>query len=169
MAGTTRLELATSAVTGQRSNQLNYVPTRQINEIAQSPVFIRCCLSCIKCPIRSGRPRLFAIGPKPLIRNRANRRQQNHPNSFVQNTKGHDVAIATRSSPCWVRGPPNRPGGNRTAGELGTLKIVSAFVRMGLLSCGSHSAARQYPCSVRVFRLAHIIQGRCPVPIIRQC
>jgi hypothetical protein len=32
MAGTTRLELATSAVTGQRSNQLNYVPT---------PVFIR--------------------------------------------------------------------------------------------------------------------------------
>jgi hypothetical protein len=26
MAGTTRLELATSAVTGQRSNQLNYVP-----------------------------------------------------------------------------------------------------------------------------------------------
>ena len=54
-------------------------------------------------------------------------------------------------------------------GELGTLKIVSGFVRMGLLSCGSHSAARQYPCSVRVFRLAHIIQGRCPVPIIRQC
>ncbi len=28
-----RLELATSAVTGQRSNQLNYVPTRQINDI----------------------------------------------------------------------------------------------------------------------------------------
>jgi hypothetical protein len=28
MAGTTRLELATSAVTGQRSNQLNYVPRR---------------------------------------------------------------------------------------------------------------------------------------------
>jgi hypothetical protein len=26
MAGTTRLELATSAVTGQRSNRLNYVP-----------------------------------------------------------------------------------------------------------------------------------------------
>src|ERR1022692_2858368 len=33
MAGTTRLELATSAVTGQRSNQLNYVPTRQINKL----------------------------------------------------------------------------------------------------------------------------------------
>src|ERR1035441_5296406 len=33
MAGTTRLELATSAVTGQRSNQLNYVPTCQINKM----------------------------------------------------------------------------------------------------------------------------------------
>jgi hypothetical protein len=31
MAGTTRLELATSAVTGQRSNQLNYVPTLKRN------------------------------------------------------------------------------------------------------------------------------------------
>jgi hypothetical protein len=30
MAGTTGLEPATSAVTGQRSNQLNYVPTRWI-------------------------------------------------------------------------------------------------------------------------------------------
>lgn len=36
MAGTTRLELATSAVTGQRSNQLNYVPTRQINNVANN-------------------------------------------------------------------------------------------------------------------------------------
>jgi hypothetical protein len=33
MAGTTGLEPAASAVTGQRSNQLNYVPTRQINVI----------------------------------------------------------------------------------------------------------------------------------------
>jgi hypothetical protein len=140
-----------------------------LRRIAGQPI-IRCCLNCIKCPIRSGRPRLFAIGPKPLIRNRANRRQQNHPNGFVQNTKGHDVAIATRSSPCWVRGPPNRPGGNRTATErIRNSQIVSAFVRMGLLSCASHSAARQYPCSVRVLGLAHIIQGRCPVPIIRQC
>jgi hypothetical protein len=32
MAGTTGLEPAASAVTGQRSNQLNYVPTRQINK-----------------------------------------------------------------------------------------------------------------------------------------
>jgi hypothetical protein len=34
MAGTTRLELATSAVTGQRSNQLNYVPNRGISNLA---------------------------------------------------------------------------------------------------------------------------------------
>ena len=33
MAGTTGLEPAASAVTGQRSNQLNYVPTRQINKM----------------------------------------------------------------------------------------------------------------------------------------
>ena len=39
MAGTTRLELATSAVTGQRSNQLNYVPSFDGNyKIQASPV-----------------------------------------------------------------------------------------------------------------------------------
>ena len=37
MAGTTGLEPATSAVTGQRSNQLNYVPNRGINNLAQNP------------------------------------------------------------------------------------------------------------------------------------
>ena len=36
MAGTTRLELATSAVTGQRSNQLNYVPTPVLNQFAEN-------------------------------------------------------------------------------------------------------------------------------------
>jgi hypothetical protein len=33
MAGTTGLEPAASAVTGQHSNQLNYVPTCQINKM----------------------------------------------------------------------------------------------------------------------------------------
>ena len=33
LAGTTGLEPATSAVTGQRSNQLNYVPNRGINNL----------------------------------------------------------------------------------------------------------------------------------------
>jgi hypothetical protein len=36
MAGTTRLELATSAVTGQRSNQLNYVPNRVRHNLQKS-------------------------------------------------------------------------------------------------------------------------------------
>ena len=36
MAGTTRLELATSAVTGQRSNQLNYVPTLKTQDFFKS-------------------------------------------------------------------------------------------------------------------------------------
>jgi hypothetical protein len=36
MAGTTGLEPAASAVTGQRSNQLNYVPTPKISHIAES-------------------------------------------------------------------------------------------------------------------------------------
>jgi hypothetical protein len=37
MAGTTRLELATSAVTGQRSNQLNYVPAFICLGLAENP------------------------------------------------------------------------------------------------------------------------------------
>ena len=45
MAGTTRLELATSAVTGQRSNQLNYVPNLIIVIVSKSftPGVLRRC------------------------------------------------------------------------------------------------------------------------------
>ena len=32
MAGSTRLELATSGVTGRRSNQLNYDPVKVLND-----------------------------------------------------------------------------------------------------------------------------------------
>ncbi len=39
MAGTTRLELATSAVTGQRSNQLNYVPPLFSSGLLETRVF----------------------------------------------------------------------------------------------------------------------------------
>jgi hypothetical protein len=41
MAGTTRLELATSAVTGQRSNQLNYVPNCAAAPVTNPPVVHR--------------------------------------------------------------------------------------------------------------------------------
>jgi hypothetical protein len=37
MAGTTGLEPATSAVTGQRSNQLNYVPAFSLRGLAENP------------------------------------------------------------------------------------------------------------------------------------
>jgi hypothetical protein len=55
MAGTTGLEPAASAVTGQRSNQLNYVPTRQINEMRNNQRlcgFARlayCASNCFGC------------------------------------------------------------------------------------------------------------------------
>jgi hypothetical protein len=45
LAGTTRLELATSAVTGQRSNQLNYVPSlfsSGLRKTLDFPVFPYC-------------------------------------------------------------------------------------------------------------------------------
>jgi hypothetical protein len=71
MAGTTGLEPAASAVTGQRSNQLNYVPTRQINEMrnrqclchfAQIAYSAWNCLRCTKerdsCP---NRPQISAF------------------------------------------------------------------------------------------------------------
>ncbi len=38
MAGPTRLELATSCVTGRRSNRLNYGPGREINDLAYTLV-----------------------------------------------------------------------------------------------------------------------------------
>ena len=38
MAGSTGLEPAASAVTGQRSNQLNYDPASRINAIPQTQV-----------------------------------------------------------------------------------------------------------------------------------
>ena len=38
MAGPTRLELATSGVTGQRSNQLNYDPAKEMGDTGFEPV-----------------------------------------------------------------------------------------------------------------------------------
>ena len=48
MAGTTGLEPAASAVTGQRSNQLNYVPTRHIGKM-ENHIYVKLA------PIRTGR------------------------------------------------------------------------------------------------------------------
>jgi hypothetical protein len=71
MAGTTGLEPAASAVTGQRSNQLNYVPTRQINGTAIT--------AHVLDPYRLLCPR------KPD--NRAEDCATIHPNSFSGNRK----------------------------------------------------------------------------------
>jgi hypothetical protein len=47
MAGTTGLEPAASAVTGQRSNQLNYVPKyiylQQLTRLSQNELPLGCC------------------------------------------------------------------------------------------------------------------------------
>jgi hypothetical protein len=45
LAGTTRLELATSAVTGQRSNQLNYVPSLFMGFVGNPHVYCVLLLS----------------------------------------------------------------------------------------------------------------------------
>src|SRR5580658_9674257 len=79
MAGTTGLEPAASAVTGQRSNQLNYVPTRQINEIRNRQClygFARFayrawnCLCCPKerdsCPNRPQTATKSRLSPAPV-------------------------------------------------------------------------------------------------------
>jgi hypothetical protein len=80
MAGTTGLEPAASAVTGQRSNQLNYVPTRQINELRNRQClygFARLasrvwnCLRCTKerdsCPNRPRTASKFWLLPAPVL------------------------------------------------------------------------------------------------------
>ena len=51
MAGTTGLEPAASAVTGQRSNQLNYVPTRQINKMRNNQCLCSFPLFASSAPI----------------------------------------------------------------------------------------------------------------------
>ena len=79
MAGTTGLEPAASAVTGQRSNQLNYVPTREINEmcnlqclcgIARFAYRAWNCLGCPKerdsCPNRPETATKFELFPALL-------------------------------------------------------------------------------------------------------
>ena len=76
MAGTTGLEPAASAVTGQRSNQLNYVPTRQINKMRNKQclcgfaqfAYRACnCLRCTKerdsCPNRPQTATKFRLLP----------------------------------------------------------------------------------------------------------
>jgi hypothetical protein len=131
MAGTTGLEPAASAVTGQRSNQLNYVPTRQINKIRnrqclcgfarfayRAPAAPDCPKERDSCPNRPqaaskfGRFLALLRCAKPPAQrapgdpdcsqpgqnrhwNVSRRLAQKYPNSFSQNTKGREAAIAS--------------------------------------------------------------------------
>ena len=67
MAGTTRLELATSAVTGQRSNQLNYVPNCKINNLTKSLAGQGVCKCCIQRTLRRYCLQWHLSLPKPPI------------------------------------------------------------------------------------------------------
>jgi hypothetical protein len=63
MAGTTGLEPAASAVTGQRSNQLNYVPTRQLNEMRIMRLYTDCTPWIDRAGLPSRDPGCHHSGP----------------------------------------------------------------------------------------------------------
>ena len=72
MAGTTGLEPAASAVTGQRSNQLNYVPTRQINKMRNR----QCLCGAAQVALRQ----CTTYETERSVKH-------NYPNSFSENAK----------------------------------------------------------------------------------
>src|SRR5258708_7604025 len=114
MAGATGLETPASAVTGQRSNQLNYFPTCQINDFAENLAGQGICRFCIECTVRTecpSKPVFLAKSPvnRPQISERTavlprtiradgqeeitgKRTSQKHPNSFPSSGKGR-VAV----------------------------------------------------------------------------
>ena len=132
MAGTTGLEPAASAVTGQRSNQLNYVPTRQINEMRNRQCLCGFARFAYRAPIAFGCLRerlpgatvynppanfcaeLFGAGNARASRHGAKQggTSLNHSNSFPSNAKGFDVSshsddtgYATANTPATIRDP----------------------------------------------------------------
>ena len=66
MAGATGLEPATSAVTGQRSNQLSYAPARTGSQnvgkrhLDRQPVYITFAEKCLPCEAMKGWTHLLA-------------------------------------------------------------------------------------------------------------
>ena len=67
MAGTTGLEPATSAVTGQHSNQLNYVPAMQLNGLRKTRVIIDDSRFRIQRTFRMGCTGWWQFPPLPPI------------------------------------------------------------------------------------------------------
>ena len=52
---------------GQRSNQLNYVPTRQINDFAENLAGQGICKFCIECTVRTECPSKPLFLAKPPV------------------------------------------------------------------------------------------------------
>ena len=100
MAGTTGLEPAASAVTGQRSNQLNYVPTRQINELRNRQVFTRRCtdyIYCIKCLPVPNKKRSYWVNHSQTIcqsPRKVSRAQNNQTTAVNSRSKENHAQIA---------------------------------------------------------------------------
>src|SRR5581483_8074061 len=89
MAGTTGLEPAASAVTGQRSNQLNYVPTRQINQLRNRRCFTSCAIQYRNCrnrPQRSTVPGTTAFQSANLLLNSSKQSQRNDEFSAIRDS-----------------------------------------------------------------------------------
>ncbi len=87
LAGTTGLEPAASAVTGQRSNQLNYVPTRQINKMRNKQCL--CGFARIAYIAQSAPDDQIASNPAETAnKNLSKSSSQNYRNSFSRNAKG---------------------------------------------------------------------------------
>src|SRR6266567_2695480 len=89
MAGTTGLEPAASAVTGQRSNQLNYVPTCQINEMHNRQYLS--ALHGLHISPNVLRAPLIVSNREETANKKLNKlSSQNYPSSFSRNTKGRE-------------------------------------------------------------------------------
>ncbi len=97
MAGTTGLEPAASAVTGQRSNQLNYVPTRQINWSKEPFLGCACRANSAPWPCTGYDPQTPRVEIAQTCKKNmklAKTLRQNHPISFGNNAKGFPRTIA---------------------------------------------------------------------------
>ena len=80
MAGTTGLEPATSAVTGQRSNQLSYVPTSALNTLVVCNIessVSQTSLFSLASNAAWTRFLAFYIGTKPTPKTQNRRRNDN--------------------------------------------------------------------------------------------
>ena len=160
MAGTTGLEPAASAVTGQRSNQLNYVPTRQINEMRNRQCLYGFARFAYRAPIAFGCLRerlpgatvynppanfcaeLFGAGNARASRHGAEQggTSLNHSNSFPSNAKGFDVSshsdytgYATANTPATIRDPDRWQPSTRIATANHSLRFSTCLCLTTLL------------------------------------